>query len=247
MSVPRLYVPALDPSAGRVVLPSGEAHHVTRVLRLRPGVDVRVFDGRGREWAARLVPSESRSGAAVEIVSEVAPVPEPPVRVTLAAGILKGDHMDAVVRDATMMGASEIVPLVTAHLAVPEKAWKGSAAVERWKRVAVASAKQCGRAVVPEIGAPAELAAVLSRHAGQSIVMFVEPAVGADAKRVSDLSAVNTGSVLVLSGPEGGWSAAEVTQARTAGAALAHLGPRTIRADAMATAALGAMQYMFDR
>jgi 16S rRNA (uracil1498-N3)-methyltransferase len=244
--MPRLYVPALDRSGGRVALPSGEAHHVTRVLRLRPGADVRVFDGRGREWAARLAPSGSRSGAAIEIVAEVAPVPEPSVRVTLAAGILKGDHMDAVVRDATMMGASEIVPLVTAHLAVPQKAWKGSAAVERWQRVAVASAKQCGRAVVPEIGAPAELAVVLSRQAGQCIVMFVEPGVGADARRVSDVSAAKTASVLVLIGPEGGWSASEVTQARTAGAVLAHLGPRTIRADAMATAALGGMRVALD-
>jgi len=163
------------------------------------------------------------------------------VRVTLAAGILKGDHMEAIVRDATMMGAAEIVPLVTEHVSVPKKAWQGSAALERWQRVAVASAKQCGRAVVPEITAPAELATVLSRHAGQSIVMFVEPSVGADATPAAGLALAKGGALLVFIGPEGGWSAAEVTQARTAGAVLAHLGPRTIRADAMATAALAAM------
>ncbi len=77
--------------------------------------------------------------------------------------------------------------------------------------------------------------------------MFVEPAVGADAIPVSRVPVAKRDNVLVLIGPEGGWSAAEVTQARTAGAVLAHLGPRTIRADAMATAALSAMQHMFDR
>ena len=200
-----------------------------------------MFDGRGREWVARLVPSERRSTTTVELVAEVAPIPEPSVRVTLAAGILKGDHMEAIVRDATMMGAAEIVPLVTEHVSVPKKAWQGSAALERWQRVAVASAKQCGRAVVPEITAPAELATVLSRHAGQSIVMFVEPSVGADATPAAGLALAKGGALLVFIGPEGGWSAAEVTQARTAGAVLAHLGPRTIRADAMATAALAAM------
>ena len=230
-----------------VVLPEGEAHHVSRVLRLRTGDSVRVFDGRGREWAARLVPSARRSATTVELVAEVAPIPEPSVRVTLAAGILKGDHMDAIIRDATMMGAAEIVPLVTEHVTVPKKAWQGSAALERWQRVAVASAKQCGRAVVPEIAAPAELAAVLTTHAGQSIAMFVEPAVGADATPVAGTPLAPGGTLLVLIGPEGGWSSAEVTQGRTAGAVLVHLGPRTIRADAMATAALAALGTVLNR
>jgi 16S rRNA (uracil1498-N3)-methyltransferase len=247
VSAPRLYVPGLDSSSARVVLPEGEGHHVTRVLRLRAGDDVRVFDGRGREWVARLEPSERRSTTTVELGAEVAPIPEPSVRVTLAAGILKGDHMDAIVRDATMMGAAEIVPLVTEHVTVPKKAWQGGAAQERWQRVAVASAKQCGRAVVPEIAPPVELAVVLSRHGGQSIVMFVEPAVGADARAVSGTPIAPGGTLLVLIGPEGGWSFAEVTQARTAGAVLAHLGPRTIRADAMATAALAAMGTVLNR
>ena len=247
MAVPRLYVPELNPSSARVVLPDGEAHHVSRVLRLRAGDDVRVFDGRGREWAARLVPSERRSATTVELGAEVAPTPEPAVRVTLAAGILKGDHMDAIVRDATMMGAAEIVPLVTEHVTVPKKAWQGSATLERWQRVAVASAKQCGRAVVPEITSPMDLALVLSGHAGQSIVMFVEPAVGTDARPVSGTPIAGAGTLLVAVGPEGGWSIGEVTQARTAGAVLAHLGPRTIRADAMATAALAALAAVLNR
>jgi 16S rRNA (uracil1498-N3)-methyltransferase len=242
VSVPRLYIPGLDPSSARIVLPEGEAHHVARVLRLRAGDEVRVFDGRGREWSARLVPSERPSATTVELVEEVAPVPEPSVRVTLAAGILKGDHMDAIVRDATMMGAAEIVPLITEHVMVPKKAWQGTAAFERWQRVAVASAKQCGRAVVPEIAAPIALDAVLAPGSGQTIVMFVEPAVGVEATPVSRIPTPNDRILLVFIGPEGGWSAAEVTQARAAGATLAHLGPRTIRADAMATAALSAMR-----
>jgi len=244
--VPRLYVPDLDPAIARVVLPEGEAHHVSRVLRLRAGDDVRVFDGRGREWAARLVPSDRRSVVTLELADEVSAVREPSVRLTLAAGILKGDHMDAIVRDATMMGAAEIVPLVTEHVAVPKKAWQGSATRERWQRVAVASAKQCGRAVVPQIGVPMGLAAVLSTDAGRMSVMFVEPGAGADARQVAEVRVGTSGRVLVLIGPEGGWSAAEVTLARAAGAVLAHLGPRTIRADAMATAALSAMRVAFD-
>jgi 16S rRNA (uracil1498-N3)-methyltransferase len=101
--------------------------------------------------------------------------------------------------------------------------------------------------VVPEIAAPAELAAMLTSHAGQSIVMFVEPAVGEDARPASGMPVAKAGGLLVLIGPEGGWSSAEVTRARTAGAVLAHLGPRTIRADAMATAALAALGMVLNR
>lgn len=236
MSVPRLYVPDLDPSSRTATLPDGEAHHVSRVLRLKAGDAVRVFDGRGREWTARLAPSAKRSSGVVEIVEEVAAVPEPSIHVTLAAGLLKGDHMDVVVRDATMMGAAEIVPLVTANVDVPKKAWTSGAAAERWRRVAIASAKQCGRAVVPEIVAPMVLAEVLARHAGQMVVMFVEPFV---AKGSVPPGTVRSGPrLLVLVGPEGGWSAEEVAQGQEALAQLVQLGPRTIRADAMAAVGL---------
>ena len=244
--MPRLHVPDLDPSSTRVALPEGEAHHVARVLRLRAGDAVRVFDGRGREWDARLAPTERRSAATVELVQEIAPIPEPSVRVTLAAGILKGDHMDAIVRDATMMGAVEILPLVTEHVTVPRKAWQGSAALERWRRVAVASAKQCGRAVVPEITPPMDLDSALSRRPGQTAVMFVEPAIRATTRKISELPPPS-GGVLVLIGPEGGWSGEEIERAIGAGAVLADLGPRTIRADAMATAALASLGSVFNR
>jgi 16S rRNA (uracil1498-N3)-methyltransferase len=233
-SSPRLYVPDLDPAAGSVELPAGEAHHVTRVLRLRPGDDVRVFDGRGREWRARLVHSPKRSTAAVELVAEMAPVPEPDAHVTFAAGILKGDHMDTVFRDATMMGAAAIVPLVTEHVDVPKKAWARGAATERWQRVAVASAKQCGRAVVPEIGEPESLPDLLKRHTNSAIVMFVEPSLQSGAQT----GLVPAGPALLLAGPEGGWSAGEVALALAAGAVCVQLGPRTIRADAIAAVGL---------
>jgi 16S rRNA (uracil1498-N3)-methyltransferase len=234
-------VPALDPAVPRIVLPEGEAHHLTRVLRLETGAAVRVFDGRGKEWSARLVPSERRGQATVELLEQIQAVPEPVIQVTLAAGILKGDHMDAIVRDATMMGVARIVPLVTAHVTVPHRAWKGHAALDRWRRVAVASAKQCGRAVVPEISPPTEFAEVVTSADGGRAVMFVEPARGAGAVAAGAPGPPNSGRVLVLLGPEGGWSVEEVDRARRADMTFVHLGARTIRADAMAVAALSAL------
>jgi len=235
--IPRLHVPSASPTAGRVELPKNEAHHATRVLRLGSGDEVRVFDGRGHEWAGRIVVSSSRRDVAIEIDREVTPVAEPSVKVTLAIGLLKGDQMDGVVRDATALGVSTIVPMVTAHVTVPERAWKSAgrrqelgqtdAVVERWQRVAVASAKQCGRAVVPVIEPVTPLAAVLVRPA-DLMLMCAEPAVsgGPNAFPPSRQS-----SALVLIGPEGGWAPNEVEEARERGAVLFGLGPRTLRAE----------------
>lgn len=240
MPAPRLYVPGLDPRPQRISLPEGESHHVTRVLRLRPGDHVRVFDGAGREWTARLAPSERPAPARIEHLEEVSAVPEPAIRVTLAAGILKGDHMDAVIRDATMMGATEIVPLSTEFVTVPQKAWQGTAALDRWRRVAVASTKQCGRAVVPEVGAPSDLTAIIRRHSSSAKLMFVEPSAERPADFLSDVKAPER-AALVLIGPEGGWSATEVASAQDGGAQLVRLGPRTIRSDAMAAVSMAAL------
>jgi 16S rRNA (uracil1498-N3)-methyltransferase len=241
VTVPRLYVPKLDPSAGRVELPEGEAHHATRVLRLQPGDDVRVFDGRGREWTGRLLPAPRRAAVEIEILAESQVVPEPAVRVIFGAGILKGDHMDDLVRDATMMGAVEIAPLTADHVVKKRNVRISDAASKRWMRVAIASAKQCGRAVVPTIRPHAPLSALLVNQSSAVCLMFVEPGRGLTSTNVVDLPDEKPQSALVLVGPEGGWSSGEIELARKAGVRFVDLGPRTLRADAMATAALSAL------
>ena len=151
MPVPRLYVPLMLGGTARVRLPKDEARHATRVLRLSTGAPVRIFDGRGREWSGRLETGPKRGDSSVIVEEETRPVPEPEIPVTLAIAVLKGDQMDAVVRDATALGVVAIAPMATAHVTGPARAWQSGAAVERWQRVAVAAAKQCGRAVVPTV------------------------------------------------------------------------------------------------
>src|SRR5262245_11987308 len=112
---PRVHAP-VPPAATSIELPEDDAHHLRHVLRLATGADVRVFDGAGHEWAGRVV--LARSKVVVEGLKPVAPVAEPRVRLTLCVGLLKGDQMDTVVRDATAMGVSSIVPVITAHVAL---------------------------------------------------------------------------------------------------------------------------------
>ena len=228
-----------DAKAAAVVeLSDDEAHHLRHVLRLGVGDEVSVFDGAGHEWMAR-VEAVKKRGVAVQLGAPVQPASEPPVRVTLAVGILKGDQMDGVVRDATMLGAAAIVPLVSDHVTVPSRVWQGERALDRWRRVAVASAKQCGRAVVPAIGPVVAYDRALDMPVDLR-VCCVEPA-HASAGAIQPAGLPLPASALVLVGPEGGWSAAEIERALRAGAEVLHLGPRTLRAETAPTVVLSAL------
>jgi 16S rRNA (uracil1498-N3)-methyltransferase len=226
-----------------VVLSNEEAHHAHRVLRLERGDPVRVFDGAGHEWAGTIHETGARRvTVAVDRPVEIAP--EPPTEVTLAVGLLKGDQMDTVVRESTMLGAAAIIPLVSARVVAPARA-RVEAARARWRRVAVQSSKQCGRAVVPIVRDPAGLEAVLVDATYDARVMLAEPGTGVPADRSPVLPRPRAGDgrprALLLVGPEGGWTADEVRLASSLGAQLWRLGPRTIKAETAPTVALAAL------
>src|SRR4029079_19275766 len=140
--LPRFLAESVDDQNGTARLSEDEGRHLAQVLRLGAGDEIAVFDGSGREFRAR-VERVARDGADVRIVEEFTPAPEPSVRLTLAQAVIKGERMDDVVRDATMMGVAAIEPLLTEHVAAHIREGR---APERWRRIAVASAKQCRRA-----------------------------------------------------------------------------------------------------
>ncbi len=244
--LPRFYVPGLDPSATTAVLAADESHHLVRVLRLGPGDAVAIFDGRGHEFLGR-VERAGRDAATVALVKPLTSAPEPAVRVTLVQAVLKGDKMDDVVRDATMAGVSQIAPVVTARTEIKVSALKRAHAAERWQRVAIASAKQCGRAWVP----PTELAVPLESWLAAPFsglrLLLVEPSAGEEG--VLSMRALQgrarPESAACLVGPEGGWTPEEREAALAAGCLPATLGALTLRSDAVALAALAALSVVW--
>jgi 16S rRNA (uracil1498-N3)-methyltransferase len=241
--VPRLYAPSMAPGDRVVTLSEEEAAHVRRVLRLKPGAAVRIFDGRGREVEAR-VASVDRAHVTAKVGDAVVPAGEWGVRLTLAQAVLKGDKLDDIVRDAVMMGVDAIQPVLTARTDVPAAAFTRGRRLDRWHRIAVASAKQCGRAVVPPVLAPCPLQDVLQAGRPETGVILVEPA-AEPAGTGSWPPAPLSGSALLLVGPEGGWTEAEVDEALSAGFLAVSLGPRTLRADAAALVALSVLQHVW--
>jgi 16S rRNA (uracil1498-N3)-methyltransferase len=239
-------VPWADHVDESVELPKEEGQHVTRVLRLKPGAAVRVFNGRGAEFEA-LVETVTKGRVSVRTQTRREPAAEPRVAVTLAQAVLKGDGMDDVVRDAVMMGVAVIQPMVTTRTEVTVAALERGRRCERWQRVAIASAKQCGRATVPKVLDPrgfADITVALSHLTLPSpALMLVEPSVQAGTRvethALSDLPPPARETTLLV-GPEGGWTQAEVDQGAAA-SRLVTLGGRTLRADAMAIVALAAL------
>lgn len=234
MSHPRLYLPGAAPIDGRVELTGDDAHRLRDVLRLTPGDPLAVFDGRGHEWVGQ-VAGVTKQHVNVADLKAITPVAETRVPITLAVGVLKGDQMDAVVRDATMLGAAAIVPLRTSHVTVSPKAWKSGVARDRWQRVAIASAAQCRRAVVPDVREVTDYEALLREPVALRLIC-VEP--GAREAYGDWVPATAPDSIQVLVGPEGGWSDAEVRLALDAGAKILSLGPRTLRAETAPIVAL---------
>jgi len=144
-----------------------------------------------------------------------------------------------------MMGVAAVQPLLTARTDVPPAAFTRGGRVERWRRIAISSAKQCGRAVVPEIYAPASLPACLEADRSDVRLLLVEPSVATPQAAASRLPQ-SVASAIVLIGPEGGWAASEVSTAVTAGCRTITLGARTLRADATPLVALSVLQYYWE-
>ncbi len=237
MSAPRVLVPDVEPP--EVTLPADEAHHVMQVLRLEAGDPIVVFDGAGCEWDARLA-SVAKRAVTATILQARTPVPEPATRVILAIGLLKGDAMDEVVRDATALGVAAIVPMITTHCVVPKRA-RGDEAIARWRRVAVSSAKQCGRATLPELRAPAPFLDVLRVAADVKLICLEPTFPGVSLPAFATVPR----TALLLIGPEGGWSRDEVASARLAGCQGLQLGPLTLRAELAPAVALSQFWAVF--
>lgn len=236
---PRFYVPDLDPSAERVPLPSEEAEHLARVLRLGAGAVVDVIDGRGGLWHAEVVQADKRS-ADVRLIERGQAAAESRVPITLAMCVLKADKMDDVVRDAVMLGVVAIQPIVSERAEIRIATLVKSERVARWQRIAVASAKQCGRAVVPVIHDAVPIDRYWSDPTYAVRVMCVEPS--AAAGQVASIQNVaKPPSAHVVVGPEGGFTGPEVDAARASGVILISLGARTLRADAVPIVALTAL------
>jgi 16S rRNA (uracil1498-N3)-methyltransferase len=226
------------PLGGRVELDlqGSAANHVARVLRLRVGDALILFDDAGGEHTATVV-ALARHTVRVSVGEYLTSDRESPLHITLAQGISRGERMDVVVQKATELGVKRIVPVLAARTVVRLNAAQGANRLRRWRAIAVAACEQCGRNRLPEVTAPMTLQQFLVSQLPDGLRLMLRP----DGRlKVRDLPA--SPAVTLLIGPEGGLSDAEQSAALAAQFQGLSLGPRILRTETAALAALAVIQ-----
>lgn len=234
----RFFAPPAQWSGDLVRLDPEETHHLARVLRLKVGARVAVVNGQGRAALAQ-VQTVSPQGAILHLVKELENPTESPLELVLGVGLAKGETLEQVVRQATEMGVKRLIPYISAY---SEKSSppRLSRRLQRWQRQAREALKSCQRRWLPEITLPQEFSAVLTGSEEVKLLFY-------EAERQGGLTTLlnrpRPASARLLIGPEGGFTPEEVAQAREAGFQVASLGPRRLRVETAALAALALVQY----
>jgi 16S rRNA (uracil1498-N3)-methyltransferase len=240
MRLTRVHVPDPLTSGRRHTLEGDAANHIARVLRLEPGAPLIVFDGHGGEYAARI--ETLRKGAVIIEVQERSPTSrESSLSLTLAQGVSRGERMDWVVQKATELGVTAIIPVLTERTVVKLDARQSERKLAHWQGIAVAASEQSGRDKIPNIVAPLALHDFLRSIDPQTTRLLLSPA---GTQRVTDLKAPER-KIVVLIGPEGGLAETEQRAAIGAGFLAVRMGPRVLRTETAAVAALTLLQHQF--
>ena len=238
MRTTRIYVDLVLGSGQEIVLPAAQSTHLLRVLRLRAGAALTVFNGRGGEYAAELIET-SKSGARLAVHGHAPVERESPLHLTLLQGIARGERMDVIVQKATELGVQRIVPLSCEFSVVRLDAVNRQWRAEHWRAVAIAACEQCGRNRLPEIESIVDFAEACAASGPDLRLMLLPQAPESLAALAPGLS-----RAVMLVGPEGGLSGREQLLAQRSGFRPCRLGPRILRTETAPLAALAALQAL---
>lgn len=235
----RIYVDSELEEGGEVRIQGEPAHHLLKVLRASKGDGITLFNGRGGEYAA-VVRDVSRTSVLAGVGAFVDVVRESPLEITLVQGVSRGERMDFTIQKAVELGVSAIVPVLTERSVVRLDGARRARRRDHWMSVIVNACQQCGRTRVPRLEAPAAFERWMEGgfQAAAARGFMLSPGV---ARTPADLND-NPRKVVLLVGPEGGLSDAERARAERAGLEPLALGPRILRTETAAVAALTALQ-----
>ncbi len=230
----RVHLPPERIGPGRAELTDEARHYLRDVLRLSPGAEVELFDGRGGAWAATIEPGFAALAVGARR-ERSAGGPE----ISLLFALAKGEKAELVVQKATELGVARLVPWAAERSVLKLDAGKGRERAERWRRIAEEAARQCGRAEVPVVEDPTDLPGALAGlPAGHRLLVLH----GAGGAPLAALGLEGAPGVALVVGPEGGLTEGELAACQAAGAVRGSLGPRTLRAETAAIAGLAVLQ-----
>ena len=237
MRIPRMFVETALAQGQRLALPEAAGRRLRQVLRMRPGDAIRVFNGDGGSFAAR-VQAFNREDVIVDVGEFDPAEAESPLAVTLAQGISRGSHMDYTLQKSVELGVQRIVPLFTERSNVRLDEERAASRMLHWRNIIIGACEQCGRNRLPLLSPPAPLESWLQEDDAPLKLLL-------DAAADADLAATaqRPPALTLLAGPEGGLAPGEKAAARAAGYVGIRLGPRILRTESAAVAALAVCQH----
>jgi 16S rRNA (uracil1498-N3)-methyltransferase len=244
----RFYISPEDWNPGALGLAGAEAHHARDVLRMRVGDKLVIFNGRGREITAEIVDLGSNEIGLRKL--HEAETPPLLCRIVLGQAIPKGKHMDLIMQKAVEIGAAEIAPIISDRTIVQVHSESAAQKQSKWQQIAVEAAKQCGQNWLPHVHAPRKLSELFSVAAAESfdlqLIGSLQPGAQHFKKVLADYSNEHQRrprSVLMLVGPEGDFTPAELALARRYGCQPITLGPIILRVETAAIYCLSILSY----
>ena len=238
--IPRFYSPQPLTPGATLDLPEEAAHHAARVLRMKEGDQVRLFDGNGGQWLCRILRLKPVPHVVLESFEESAT--ESPLRVTLVQSLPASDKMDWVVQKCVELGVTAIQPVAARRSVIRLSGEKAERRARHWQSVAISASEQCGRTVVPAVVDLLDLPQYLALPAAENELRLIL-APGAEV-RLRDMPPP-TGPVTVLIGPEGGFEESELPMARSVGFQPVSLGPRVLRTETAGPAVMSALMTLW--
>ncbi len=232
---PRVILPWIDEPPSELDITDQEYRYLARVLRIRPGEEVVVLNGKGGIWRGRV---EAITGSSVRVVelSRIREQRESPFRIVLLQGVLKGERMDFLIQKTTELGVYELYPVVTEYCQV-----RHTRRLEHWRSVAREATRQCRRSIVPIIHEVMGLQEAMKETAHIGLRFIFHESADPGGLR----SEGPRDGCCILVGPEGGFSPEELKIASEQGFRLVGLGPRVLRAETAGVVATALLQYLY--
>jgi 16S rRNA (uracil1498-N3)-methyltransferase len=239
MRNPRIFSPQQLSPEQKIDLEEAATRHLSQVLRLRPGMEIILFNGDGREYRAELTVC-NRNSSQARVIDASAEKPPPPISIHLAIGISKGERMEFALQKSVELGVTEITPLFTQRCVVQLQGERLEKRLLHWRNKIIAACEQSGRCRIPQLHPAIDLAPWLDSRNGGGILLDHR-----STATLPDLSAPTDNTVCLLIGPEGGLDEHERELATTAGFEGVRLGPRIMRTETAPLAAITGIQLLW--
>ena len=240
MRLTRIHLPQGLAQGTEVELPEAAAYHVARVLRLRPGAPLVLFDGSGRDFRGEISAIDG-DRVAVRVGAAAAGLPESPLAITLVQAVSRSERMDWTLQKATELGVRRIQPVLSSRSVVRLDERQAAKKLRHWQAIVAGAREQCRRSVLPEVRPPLGLAPYLSGSPREGQRLVLSPHGPASLAGLPSAAR----RVELLIGPEGGLHDAELEAAGRSGFAPVRLGPRVLRTETAGLVALAVLQALW--